>query len=117
VCRAAAGLLLLAGPALAHWVSPESIVAGATDESTRSTWGVETAYRDGKAPRLLVIRVGPRWYDRSATDRRSQAAAWADLWRKNVEGGIVAIVDAKTEKPVVQFGRSGEVVGVAPSPD
>ena len=63
---------------------------------------------------MLVIRVGPRWYERNAADRRTQAAAWADLWRRNVEGGVVAIVDAKTEKPVVQFGRNGEVVGVAP---
>jgi hypothetical protein len=112
VCRAAAGLLLLAGPALAHWVSPESIIAGATDESTRGAWGVETAYRDGKAPRLLVIRVGPRWYERSPADRRTQAAGWADLWRKNVPQGIVAIVDADTAKPAVHFGPRGEVAGL-----
>ena len=111
--RAAAGLLvLLAGPALAHWVAPESIIAGATDESTRSAWGVESAYRDEKAPRLLVIRVGPRWYERSPADRRTQAAGWADLWRQNVPQGIVAILDADTSKPAVHFGSRGEVAGL-----
>jgi hypothetical protein len=108
-----AGLLvLLAAPALAHWVAPESIVAGATAESTRSAWGVESAYRDEKAPRLLVIRVGPRWYERSPADRRAQAAAWADLWGQNVPRGIVAILDAGTAKPAVQFGPRGDVVGL-----
>jgi len=111
--RAAAGLLvLLAGPARAHWVAPETIVAGATAESTRSAWGVESAYRDAKVPRLLVIRVGPRWYQRSAADRRTQAAGWAELWRQNVSRGIVSIVDARTEKPAVRFSPSGEVVGL-----
>ena len=110
---AAAGfLLLLAAPILAHWVAPESIVAGANDQSTRSAWGVESAYRDEKAPRLLVIRVGPRWYERSTADRRHQAAAWAELWRNNVPRGIVSILDARTEKPVVRFGPRGEVVAL-----
>ena len=115
--RAAAGLLLLlAAPALAHWVAPESIVAGATAEQTRTAWGVEGAYRDEKAPRLLVIRVGPRWYERSAADRRAQAQAWHELWRKNVPQGIVAILDATTNAPAVKFGRGGEVLGVGAAP-
>ncbi len=115
--RAAAGLLLLlAAPALAHWVAPEAIVAGATADSTRSAWGVERAYRDEKVPRLFVIRVGSRWYERSAADRRAQAAAWAELWRNNVAGGIVSILDARTDRPAVQFGRRGEVVGLAAAP-
>ena len=91
-------------------MSPESIDAGATAEQTRSAWGVETAYRDEKAPRLLVIRVGPRWYARSVEDRRTQARAWQELWRKNVPRGIVSILDERTQTPVVQFGRGGEVV-------
>jgi hypothetical protein len=113
VRRAAAGIVfLLAAPALAHWVAPESIVAGAVAESTRAAWGVEHAYRDEKAPRLLVIRVGPRWYERSPADRRTQATAWADLWRQNVPQGVVAILDAATAKPAVQFGQRGEIVGL-----
>lgn len=96
----------------AHWVPPEAIVAGATAESTRAAWGVEDAYRDEKLPRLLVIRVGPRWYGRSTADRRKQAAGWAELWRNNVPRGIVSIIDARTEKPAVRFGPHGEVVAL-----
>ena len=108
-----AGLLvLLAAPALAHWVTPEAIVAGATAEQTRSAWGVETAYCDEKVPRLFVIRVGARWYERSVADRRAQAQAWHELWRKNVPQGIVSILDARTNAQAVRFGRGGEVAGL-----
>lgn len=117
VRRAAVGLLvLLAVPAAAHWVSPESIVAGVNADETRRRWGVETAERDAKTPRLLVIRVGPGWYARSVPDRTAQAAAWYDFWHHNVPRGIVSILDAKSETPVVQFGRGGSVTEVTAVP-
>lgn len=105
-------LLLLAAPAIAHQVPPESIVAGVTAEKTRATYGVENAYRDAKAPRLLVIRVGPRWYERSEADRRAQAQSWHELWRKNVPQGTVSILDARTGAPAVRFDRKGQVAGL-----
>ena len=83
-----------------------------TAEKTRAAFGVEGAYRDVKAPRLLVIRVGGRWYDRSEADRRAQAESWHELWRKNVPQGIVSILDAKTGAPAVRFDRNGQVAGV-----
>jgi hypothetical protein len=63
-------------------------------------------------PRLLVIRVGPRWYKRTVTDRRAQAQGWSELWRKNVPHGIVSILDAKTNAQAVRFDRGGEVAGI-----
>jgi hypothetical protein len=116
VWAAAGTLLLLAAPAAAHFASPESILTGVNAEETRRAWGVERAARDAKVPRLLVIRVGPHWYARPASERRTQAAAWHDLWRTNVSQGITAILDDATGKPVVQFGRGGAVVGVSGSP-
>jgi len=83
-----------------------------TAEKTRATYGVEDAYRDARAPRLLVIRVGSRWYECSEADRRAQAQSWHQLWRKNVPEGIVSILDAKTNVPVVRFDRDGEVAGL-----
>ena len=59
-----------------------------------------------------MIRVGPRWYERSEADRRKQAAGWAELWKQNVPHGIVAVIDARTAVPAVHFGRRGEVVGL-----
>jgi hypothetical protein len=82
-----------------------------TTAEARASWGVEGAYRDAKAPRLLVIRVAGRWYERSAADRRTQAQSWHDLWRNNVPQGIVAIIDATTHAPAVEFG-GGEVTGL-----
>jgi hypothetical protein len=87
-----------------------------TAAETRASWGVEGAYRDAKAPRLLVIRVGAPWYERSAADRRTQAQTWQTLWRQNVPQGIVAILDAGTNAPAVQFGGDGEVTGLAAAP-
>ena len=83
-----------------------------TAEKTRAAFGVESAYRDEKAPRLLVIRVGARWYERSEADRRAQAESWHELWRKNVPQGIVSILDARTGAPAVRFDRNGQVAGV-----
>ena len=87
-----------------------------TTAETRASWGVESAHRDAKAPRLLVIRVGGAWYARSAADRRTQAQSWHTLWRTNVPQGIVAILDATTNAPVVEFGGNGEVTAVAAAP-
>ena len=113
----AAGLLaLLAAAAAAHQVAPEAIVAGVVDPRVRDAWGVDSAYRDEKAPRLLVIRVGPHWYDRTPAARQKQAAAWHDLWSQNVRQGILAVVDATTGTPVVHFGRGGKVTGVTNRP-
>ena len=87
-----------------------------TAEKTRAAFGVESAYRDAKAPRLLVIRVGARWYERSEADRRAQAQSWHELWRKNVPQGIVSVLDAKTGAPAVRFDRNGQVAGLAKRP-
>ena len=87
-----------------------------TAEKTRAAFGVESAYRDAKVPRLLVIRVGARWYERSEADRRAQAQSWHELWRKNVPQGIVSVLDAKTGAPAVRFDRNGQVAGLAKRP-
>jgi len=108
-------LVALGAPAAAHWVSPGAIVAQLNAEPGRAR-GVEQALRDGKSPRLLVIRVGERWYALPAAARRAQATAWLDLWRHNVAQGIVAILDDHSERPVVRFGSGGRVVGVSDTP-
>jgi len=105
----------LGGPAAAHWQSPEAILAQLDSEPARAL-GVERAARDEKTPRLLVIRVGDGWYAMSAAKRRTQAGAWLELWRHNVAQGIVAVLDARTDRPVVRFGPGGIVAEVADAP-
>lgn len=112
---AAVALLLLECPGVrAHSVPPEAIVAELNGARARAAWGVERAERDPKAPRLLVVRVGARWYELPQTARREQAAAWLDRWRHSVDQGLVAILDARSDAPVVQFGPGGVVRGLVP---
>ena len=114
-------VLLLAGlglavPAAAHWLQPEEIVTELNAPAVRDALGVTSARRDDKTPRLLIVRVGPRWYELSTAVRRLQARDWADLWRHNVPEGIVAILDDRSARPVVQFDATGGVASVEERP-
>lgn len=103
-------------PAAAHWLAPEEIVAALNAPAVRDALGVTGASRDAHAPRLLVIRVGARWYDVGAPIRRVQVRDWAELWRHNVPQGIVAVLDDRTARPVVRFDPTGAVAAVDDRP-
>jgi hypothetical protein len=105
-----------AWPAAAHRIPPEDVVARLNSPEVRQHLGVERAVRDAKAPRLLVVRVGPRWYELPVEGRRKWAAEWLDTWRASVEGGIVAVLDAGTDVAVVDYGAEGTVASVVPTP-
>jgi len=109
-------LVGLSRAASAHWLTPEAIVAELNSPRAREVLGVEGAVRDEKAPRLLVIRVGEGWYRLPSAARRTQAKDWLSTWRHSVAEGVVAILDARTQKPVVHFGPGGRVEGVAAAP-
>ena len=106
----------LAGPAAAHWLPPEAVVARLNSEPVRRRWGVERAERDAKAPRLLIVRVGKRWYELPAAIRKAEAGEWLGDWRHNVPQGVVAVLDAASDQPVVQFGPGGRILRVADPP-
>jgi hypothetical protein len=110
--RALGLVLLLAGGAAAHWIPPEAIVARLNAPSSRAL-GVERAARDEKAARLLVIHVRDPWYALPVERRRAEAAQWLRTWRQSVPEGIVAVLDADTERPVVHFAPGGRVSGVS----
>lgn len=101
-------LLLAAAVAGAHTASPETVIAEAAKAK-----GVTRAARDETNPRVLVIRVGEEWFQLPEETRREQASRWRDEWRDSVEQGVVAVLDARTEAPVVRFGAGGKVF-VAP---
>ena len=107
--------LVLVRAAAAHWTPPETIVAELNGDAGRKV-GVDRAERDAKLPRLLLIRVGERWYAIPAAARRAQAADWLTRWRESVAQGIVAVLDARTAKPVVDFGPRGTVEAVSGPP-
>ena len=107
--------LAWAGVARAHWMSPAEVVAEVGAPSSRKALGVEGVNHDQNNARLLIIRVGPDWYALPRAKRAKQAHEWLDLWHRSVEHGIVAILDAKSDKPVVRYVR-GEVAEALDSP-
>jgi len=104
---------VLTGPLRAHDPTPSELVADLNSEVSRAESGVVRATRDPKLPRLLVIEVGGRWYQRPEEARRGAAAAWRAIWQKAVPGGLVSVLDALSGEPVVRY-RPGRVE-VAPS--
>ena len=97
------------GTVHAHWLKPEEIIAGLNqDEVLRDHLGLVKAYTEPKLPRLLVIKVRRDVWDKVAAEKRlAMAQLWYETWRHNVDEGIVAIVDAATEKSLVHFDPNG----------
>jgi hypothetical protein len=108
--------LLVTASAAAHWEEPEAIVAELDGSPAVRAFGVVGARRDERAPRLLVIRVAGRWYERPPGARRRKVEEWLDRWRHSVPQGLIAILDAGTGAPVVRFGAGGVVAGLAGPP-
>jgi hypothetical protein len=91
--RAALALLLAAGAAHAHQVTPEQVEAGIATQPAAAALDVQSAARDPRLGRLLVVRVGPGWSRAPAALRTRAAEAWHSLWREASPTGVLAIVD------------------------
>jgi hypothetical protein len=105
-------VLLAAVAGSAHQIPPADVVARLNSPEVRQHLGVERAEQDAKQPRLLVVRVGPHWYELPVEGRRTRAVEWLATWRVSVPGGIVAVLDAGTDVPVVDYGAEGRVASV-----
>jgi hypothetical protein len=104
------GTILVLGTAAgarAHTVSPDEIVAGLRAPSVHEAYDVEDVSRLEGLPRLLLVRVGPRWREVPAEQRRAIAENWARSWEHAVPQGIVSIVDARSGDAVVNFDALG----------
>jgi hypothetical protein len=104
--------LALVAPAWAHTPSPDDVVASLAAPPARVAAGVERVERDGKNPRLLLVRVGSGWFALSRDARAQLAAEWHESWLRAVPQGVIAILDARTDRAVVRYGRGGVVVAV-----
>ncbi len=103
-------VLLLGLPARqapGHWISPEEIVARLqADPQLRQVVGVRSVRRQG---RILLIAVDPEaWRKVPRLDRLKLANEWQQLWSHNVHEGIVAILSANDERPLVNYNARGE---------
>lgn len=101
--------LALAGHAIAHAPTPASMLGVLNAPEARTALGVERAERDPTNPRVLVVWVGPRWFDLEGADRLLQARCWRDDWRRAVPQGVVAVLDTRSDAPVIGFGPRGTV--------
>jgi hypothetical protein len=88
-------LVCLAMVARAHSPSSGEVIAAAAGAT-----GVERAERDQRNPRLLLVRVGPAWFGQPAGARAAAVADWHADWRHAVPQGVVAVLDARTDRPV-----------------
>jgi hypothetical protein len=98
--------LLLAGSAAAHHATPPEVVARLNGTEMRTEYGIASAAIATDLPRMLVVRVGPTWFQVDAVRRVTAAESWYALWRDAVPGGVLAVVDA-AEQPVVNFDSAG----------
>ena len=112
--RAALGaalLLLFVLPAAArgHWLTPQEILAGLRQNPRlRESVGLVDARVDPALPRLLVIKLKRDTWEQIPADKRlALAQDWYDTWRHNVDGGIVALLDAANDKSLVHFDGAG----------
>ena len=111
--RRAAWLVVLAcAPAWAHTPAPEDVVATIAEPAARVAAGVERAQRDVRNPRVLLVRVGPTWFAQPREARAAAAAEWRGAWRRAVPDGVVAVLDAATDRAVVRYGPGGVVLDV-----
>lgn len=101
--------LAVAGAAAAHSPTPASLLESLNAPAARAALGVERAEQDRINPRILIVRVGGRWFDLDGADRLLQARIWRDDWRRAVPRGVVAVLDARSDAPVVGFGPGGTV--------
>ncbi len=104
------------GTADAHTVPPEAIVGRLSSDAARHAAGVESVVRDPRLPRLLLVRVGPRWEELPLARREALARSWWTAWRHAVPQGVVAVLDAATDRSVVTFARDGAARVAGPAP-
>lgn len=107
----AATLLALAAiDARAHWQTPEQVIAELRAVALRDAYGITEVTRHPDLPRLLVIRVGPRWSEVDPSKRRAAAEKWMARWRHAVPQGIIAILENGTDRSLVNFDTEGRAV-------
>lgn len=107
ILLAAVALIVGARPTLAHWEQPEAVIAQLRAPALQQAFGISAAARAPDLARLLVIRVGPQWFQKPAAERRDAAERWWQQWRHAVPQGITAILDETTGQSLVSFDAHG----------
>ncbi len=101
--------LVLSSATDAHQLSKKEVLAMFNRNDVKQHTGIEEATVATTLNRMLVIKIGPRWYKQAALDRKRWAHLWLKMWVNSFPTGTVAIVDSVTGKPVVNFHPTGQI--------
>ncbi|MBI3951180.1 MAG: hypothetical protein HY314_12085 [Acidobacteria bacterium] len=93
----------------AHHLTIGEVLEILNRHDVKARTGIGEAQVDVKLKRHLIISVNTNWYKLPEPHRLKLAAAWLEMWRDAVKDGIVSVVDAVSNQPVVNYGPSGRV--------
>ena len=104
-------------PSCSHRLTPEQVMARVRATDMSAHFYVAEVERSAALPRMLVVRVGPGWWDAEASLRTQVAEKWLHMWESAVTGGIVAVVDDR-DRAVVNYDGNGRArLEPRPAPD
>jgi hypothetical protein len=104
-------LLAYAGPGgvRAHHLAVSEVLETLNRPDVKSRAGIHQAVVDLRLNRHLIIKVNDTWHTLPATKRKQLAEVWRQLWQDAMKNGIVSVLDAKSNQPVVNYSPSGHV--------
>jgi len=91
----------------AHRLAAEEVLTELRAPAYRERFDVIRVDRLPGLERLLVVRVGSGWRRAAPAARREAAESWWVRWRHAVPQGIVAVLDAATDRSLVNFDAQG----------
>lgn len=97
----------------AHHLTVGEVLEVLNREEVKAQTGIAEAKVDPHLKRHLVIKVHAAWFNLPPAQREKLATAWLRMWKDAVKKGVVSVVDAKSNQPVVNYGPNGQVSVVA----
>lgn len=93
----------------AHHLTVGDVLAILNRDDVKERTGIREAKVDPNLKRHLIIKVSETWYNLPAQRREKLAATWLQLWKDAMKNGIVSVLDAVSNEPVVNYSPSGSV--------
>jgi len=97
----------------AHHLTVGEVLEILNREEVKAQTGIAEAKVDPHLKRHLVIKVHASWFNLPPAHRERLAAAWLRMWKDAMKKGVVSVVGAKSNQPVVNYGPNGQVSVVA----
>jgi hypothetical protein len=92
----------------AHHLTVGEVLEILNREEVKAQTGIADAKVDPHLKRHLIIKVHASWFNLPPAQREKLATAWRRMWKDAVKKGVVSVVDAKSNQPVVNYGPNGQ---------